>query len=56
MKDGYRATVSSRKKAVKKRKRISKSIVATSAIAQQYMELQRLRELVSEVESWRAMR
>ena len=56
MKDGYRATVSSRKKTVKKRKRISKSIVATSAIAQQYMELQRLRELVSEVESWRAMR
>ena len=55
MKDGYRATVSTRKKAVKKRKRVSK-ILAPSGIAQQYMELQRLRALVSEVESCRAMR
>jgi hypothetical protein len=55
MKDGYRATVSTRKKAVKKRKRISKNLAPTG-IAQQYLELQRLRELVSEVESWRAMR
>ena len=55
MKDSDRATVSSRKKAPKKRKRVAKTFPVTG-IAQQYMELQRLRALVCEAESWRAMR
>ncbi len=54
MKRSYRVAISSSKKA-KKRKRTIKNIAATG-IAQQYMELQRLRALVSEVESCRAAR
>ena len=54
MKGTYRVTISSRKKA-KRRKKTTKSL-ATAVIAQQYMELLRLRKLVSEAELWRAVR
>lgn len=50
MKSNDQVTIPDRKKA-KKRKKPAKNIHMDS-IAQQYMELRRLRQQISEVESW----
>ena len=56
MKASYQYTIPGRQKPKKpKRKAVARSLTAES-IAQRYMELQRLRQRISEVESWRVAR
>jgi hypothetical protein len=54
MKSSYRFTITNREKS-KKPKKAAKNPPAAS-IAQRYMELRRLRERISEAESWRSPR
>jgi hypothetical protein len=54
MKPSYRFTITDRQRS-KKKKKAAKSVTAAS-IAQRYVELLRLRERISEVESLRAAR
>jgi hypothetical protein len=56
MKASYQYTIPGRQKPKKpKRKAVARSLTAES-IAQRYMELQRLRQRISEAESWRVAR
>jgi hypothetical protein len=54
MKSNYRVTITGRERP-KKQKKTSKH-VALASIARRYMELRRLRERISEAESWRNAR
>lgn len=54
MKRGYRPAVAIRQKS-KKQKKVVKP-VSLASIAQRYLEVQRLRERVSQVESWQVGR
>jgi hypothetical protein len=55
MKSSYRFTITNREKS-KKPKKAAKNPPAAASIAQRYMELRRLRERISEAESWRSPR
>jgi hypothetical protein len=54
MNTGYRHSTTTREKS-KKQKKAAKPI-SSARIAQQYMELRRLRERISEAEAWQASR